>query len=423
LNSIQETIFPLLLMLVLLLLSAFFSCSETALFSLTPEETRRLRGNHQIDELLTIFRKAPSELLTSILLGNLLVNVLFFCTGAVAAGRWAEAHGDWFEALGGVLVLLAVILFGEIIPKAVGVTLSAGILRLAAAPLRGWFTFTRPLRWLIRRLLDRLHLGTNRPQADADLTPGELKELLDVVRHEPGFGAQEKEILEDIVNLSGVRVREIMVPRVKVFSKPLRSEICEILQTARQQEYSCILIYGENDNDLLGYVRISELFAAGDAPGSLELFLRPLVFVPETKRSDALLREFMLNKWELAAVVDEYGGLAGIVTMEDLLAEVIGGFETEESEEIVKLDEATYRLSGQLSIRAWRELLTGILPGHEVESLAFDTLGGFVISLLGRIPHPGDQVLVRNLRLTVETMHHSRIETVLLHLNQPEERP
>lgn len=419
-NSIQETIFSMLLMSVLLALSAFFSCSETALFSLTPDETRRFRNNHRVDALLTLFRREPSEVLTSILLGNLLVNVLFFCTGAVAAESLAKAYGGWFEALGGLLVLLAVILFGEIIPKAVGITLPAGILRLAATPLRYWFVFTRPFRRLLRWLLLRLHLGTDRPQIDLDITPGELRELLDAVRHEPGFGAQEKEILEDIVNLSGIRVREVMVPRVNVCSKSLHSSVPELLQVARQNEYSCVLIYAESDNDLLGYVNIVELFAAIGTTSSLESFIHPLIFIPETKRADSLLREFMSKGWKLVAVVDEYGGFAGIVTMEDLFAEVIGGFESGDAGEIIKLNDATYRLSGQLSIRAWSELLTGILPGHEVGSLAFDTLGGFVISLLGRIPHPGDEVMVRNLRLTVESMHHSRIETVLLHLNPTE---
>ncbi len=406
---------------VLLALSAFFSCSETALFSLTPEAARRLRGNRQIEELLTLFHREPSELLTSILLGNLLVNVLFFCTGAVVVGQWAAAHGEWFEALGGILVLIVVILFGEIIPKAIGITLSAGILRLAAIPLRCWFVFTRPFRRLIRWLLDRLHLGANRPPDGTDLTPGELKELLDAVRHEPGFGAQEKEILEDIVNLSGVRAREVMVPRVNVLSRPLSAERQELLREAREKEYSCVLIYRDNDNDLLGYVSTGELFADSGASRALESFIHPLIFVPETKKVDALLREFMTNGWKLAAVVDEYGGFSGIVTMEDLFAEVVGGFEADETEEIVQLDETTYRLSGQLPIRAWKDLLTGILPGHDVESPAFDTLGGFIIFLLGRIPVSGNTVMVRNLRLTVETMRHSRVETVLLHLNQPEE--
>jgi CBS domain containing-hemolysin-like protein len=120
------------------------------------------------------------------------------------------------------------------------------------------------------------------------------------------------------------------------------------------------------------------------------------------------------------AVVDEYGGLAGIVTIEDLLAEVVGDFEPEKATEVKKLDEVTYRLHGQLPIRAWRELFTGFLPGQEMDMLAFDTLGGFIVSLLGRMPHQGDSVSVRNLQLTVEVMQHRQIGTVLLKLNDPE---
>lgn len=421
-NSLTEMLFPLLLMPLLLVLSAFFSCVETALFSLTPESARSLKGTRHSEELLDTFYRDPSELLAAILLGNLFVNILFFCTGSVAIGRLAEAHGEWVEALGGMAVLLAVILFGEIIPKAVGITLSAGMVRLASVPLMVWFVITRPLRRMISGLLKRLGMGADRPLTGADLTPGELKELLDAVRHEPGFGDPEKEVFEDIVNLSELRVREVMVPRVKVLCCPLSADWRAVLQTAVKNEYSCIVVYRENDNDLLGYIPVRELFKSGQVHPA-ESLVRPLLFIPETKRADILLREFLSAGWQIAAVVDEYGGFSGIVTLEDLFAEVVGGFEIEEGEEIENLDETTYRLSGQLSIRSWQDLLTGILPGYEVGPPAFDTLGGFVTSLLGRIASPGDTVMVRNLRLTVETMHHSRIETVLLHLNQSGETP
>lgn len=419
-NSIHEYMFPLLLMPVLLALSAFFSCSETALFSLSPEAARRLRGHKRIDELLLILHREPSGLLAAILFGNLVVNVLFFCTGAEAAGQLAEGHGGWLEALGGALVLLTVILFGEIIPKAVGITHPSGVLHVTAAPLRGWFFFTRPFRFFIRRILDRIGLYDGSVSGSkAYLTPGELKELLAAVQHEPGFGLQEKEILEDIVNLPDVRVREVMVPRVKVLRRPLDADRRELLDQARRHEYSQVLIYRDKDDDPLGYVNVRDVFMDGGRTESLEPFIRPLVFVPETKRADALLREFMTHDWQMAAVVDEYGGFAGMVTIEDLLAEVVGDFEPEKADEIQKLDEVTYRLHGQLSIRAWRQLFTGFLPGQEIDTLAFDTLGGFIISLLGRMPHPGDSVSVRNLQLTVETMQHRRIGTVLLSLNEP----
>ena len=414
--------FSLLLMLVLLALSAFFSCSETALFSLPPDDARRLRSHRRIDDLLIILHKEPAGLLAAILFGNLVVNVLFFCTGAEAAARLAKGRGGWFEALGGILVLLTVILFGEIIPKAVGITHPSGILHITAGPLRGWFYFTRPFRLFVHWLLNRIGLQDGSAAGGRNyLTAGELKELLDAVQHEPGFGSQEKEILEDIVHLPDVRVREVMVPRVQVLRRPVHADRYELLEQARLHEYSQVLVYREREDDLLGYVCVRELFMDGGKTGSLEPFIRPLMFIPETKRADALLRDFMHSSWKIAAVVDEYGGLSGVVTIEDLLAEVVGDFGPDKAAEIQKLDDTTYRMNGQLSIRAWRELFTGFLPGQEMDAMAFDTLGGFIISLLGRMPKPGDTVFVRNLQLTVESVHHRRIGTVLLSLNQPEE--
>jgi putative hemolysin len=194
-----------------------------------------------------------------------------------------------------------------------------------------------------------------------------------------------------------------------------------MMEQARLKEFSQVLIYRESDDDPLGCVAVRDLFLDVEQKIPLEKLVRPPVFVPETKRVDALLRELTATDEPMAVVVDEYGGLAGIVTVEDLLSEVVGEFEPEETEEICRLDEVTCRLSGQLSIRAWRELFTGFLPGRQMDALAFDTLGGLIISLLGRMPHPGDSVSIRNLELTVESVHQRRIGTVLLRLKEREE--
>lgn len=410
-------------MMLLLALSAFFSGAETALFSLTAEQQRRFREHGGTGRLLALLQANPVGLLTAILFGNLVVNILFFCTGATASVRWGEQQGEWFEALGGALVLLALITFGEILPKAVGITHPRGVLLLAAEPLRFWFHVTQPFRRLVRLLLGILHLTGAPPPAEAGLTPGELRELLAAVEHEPGFGTHEKEILEDIVNLSDVRVREIMVPRVHVMRKPVDADRREPLGEARRNEFSRVLIYQGEDDNPVGYVSVHELFMDDGRTPGLEPFLHPLMFVPETKRADALLRELMVHDGGMISVVDEYGGLAGIVTMEDLLSEVVTDLDSGQPEEVQWIDEATCRLNGQLPIRAWRELLAGFLPGQEVETIAFDTLGGLIISRLGRMPHPGDTVRMRNLRLTVESVHRRRIGTVLLHLQAPEEFP
>jgi CBS domain containing-hemolysin-like protein len=422
LNFTSESLAALLTMLVLLAFSAFFSGAETALFSLPPDAVRRMRAHSRTEALLALLRRDPSGLLTSLLFGNLVVNVLFFCTGAEAVGRLAQGRGGWYEALGGVLVLLTVILCGEIIPKAVGIARPTAVLRLSAGPLCGWFLLTRPFRAVLRHLLERFGLHDSvTPGGRTALTPGELKELLDAVQHEPGFGSQEKEILEDIVNLSDVRVREVMVPRVRVLRRRVDADRAELLNAARRNRYSQVLIYRDREEDLIGCVSVRRLFLDGGKGASLDPLIRPLRFVPETKRVDALLREMMADNTPLAAVVDEYGGFSGLVTLEDLLAEVIGDFETADDAGIQRLDESTFRLSGQLSIRAWRELFTGFLPGQELTALTFDTLGGFIVSLLGRMPRAGDTVRIRNLELLVEGVHHRRISTVLLRLGDGEE--
>jgi len=418
LNSIQEVSFFIIPMGFFLVLSAFFSGSETALFSLSSEDRRQLAAHRQVARLLAILQGSPSGLLTSILFGNLIVNVLFFSTGAAAAGRWGAERGEWVEVLAGLTILLSVILFGEIVPKAIGVTHPLGVLSLAATPLRFWFSWTAPFRNVIRRLLERLHLNGNEAVKHTEITPGELRDLLDAVRHEPGFGQQEKEVIEDIVNLSDVRVREIMTPRTSVFQCSLNVDLNYLLEEARLQEHHRVLVCREHADDPLGYLRIQDVVFSAERPLTIEPFLRPLVFVPETCRVDRLLHDFMENEWNMVGVVDEYGGLAGIITVEDILAEVVGDVEEESEGQVVQLDEATYRLSGQLSIRSWHELFTGLLPDPEVEQLAFDTLGGLIISILGRMPRPGDSVTVCNLCLKVESVSRRRIATVLLHLQQ-----
>ena len=405
--------------LVLLLgCSAVFSGTETALFSLTPEHARRLRSHGRSRLLLDVLQRKPSELLSAILLGNLVVNILFFCTGSMAISRWTASFGALGETLGGMLILILVILFGEIAPKAAGVSHPVGVLRLTGLPLAAWYRFSRPACAVIDRVLRLFRLSGDSAGSGPAMTSDELKVLLDSVRHEPGFGTREKLIMEDILDLSDLRVREIMIPRVQLFIKRLNFNREEVLRAAAAGQYSHVLVCEDSEDDLLGYIKVRDLFFDGGKTASADLIC-PLQFVPETKRVDQLLKAMMLGDWPLAAVVDEYGGLAGLVTLEDLFSEVMGDMALE-NDLVHKIDENTYRLDGQLPIREWKELLTGMLPGHEVQSLAFDTLGGFVMSLLGRMPRCGDSVSIRNLKMTVKKVNHRRIQTVLLHLNLPE---
>ncbi len=406
----------LLTMGLLLLCSAFFSGTETALFSLTRAQLRELRreGRH-IERTLDLLVDNPSGLLIALLFGNLVVNILFFSTSVVLAIEIGRRYGEWWEAVAGVAVLLLVILCGEILPKAVGISFPAAVVRTSALPLRNWYHLLAP----VRRLLECItrHLEPREDQGSR-LNADELKMLIDATHHDPSFGKQEKAIVEDIVNLPEIRVRELMVPRVEQLFLRSDTPAAEALREAARQEMELLPVYEEDEDNIVGVVEVRDLFVAPDPARPLSDFLQPVRFVPETRRADAMLRDFLAENLRMVCIVNEYGGLAGTMVLEDLLEGVVGEFDVLDEPEVEQLGEATYRLKGSLGIREWRGLFVGFLPREMMQGLALDTLSGLVVSLLKRMPRAGDVAQVGNLRFTVEQVRGNRIESVLLELDR-----
>ncbi len=411
---VAEHFVSLLMMAGLLLLSAFFSGTETALFSLTREQVKRLRGAGRREEkILSLLADNPSGLLIAILFGNIVVNILFFSLSVVVTDDMAAQLGDWGPAVMGVGVLMLVILVGEILPKAVGISFPEQMVRLNAVPLRSWFLFLGPVRRILERVTKLLE---PKEVQDHPLSAEELKLLIEVTQHDPTFGKQEKAIVEDIVNLPEIRVRELMVPRVRQLFRRVDAPVEEALRAAAEQEIELIPVYDGDEDNVVGVVEVRELFAAPDPTRPLGDFVHPVQFVPETKRADEMLHEFLAEGMRLVCVVDEFGGLAGTIGLEDLLEEVVGEFDAMEVAPVERLGECIYRLQGSLGIREWRSLFVGFLPDELVRTLALDTVSGLVVSLLKRMPEPGDVVQMRNLRFTVEQVRSNRIESVLLEL-------
>lgn len=419
-HFIGEHILTFVSMALLLFCSGFFSGTESALFSLSRGQIRHLRHEgHHIEKLLQLLSGNPSGLLVAILFGNLVVNILFFSISAVMSLEIAEKYGDWWQAAIGAAVLLLVILAGEILPKAVGISFPERIARLNAFPLLAWFHFMGP----VRRMLEII---TNRMEPPDDhyehrLGADELKMLIDATHHDPTFGKQEKAIVEDIVNLPEIRVRQVMVPRVEQLFRRADAPSGEALKEAAEQQLELIPIYEGEEDNIVGVVETRNLFVDAHPDRPLAAYARPVRFVPETKRADQMLREFLDEDLRMVCVVNEYGGLAGTVCLEDLLEEVVGEFDVMEAPPVEQLGESTYRLQGSLGIREWRSLFVGFLPREMMQGLALDTLSGLVVSLLKHLPRPGDVAQVGNLRFTVEQVRSNRIELVRLELDSEEE--
>ncbi len=412
---IADHLLTIVSMALLLFCSGFFSGTESALFSLSRSQIRRLRHEgHNIEKLLSLLSGNPSGLLVAILFGNLVINILFFSISAVMSLEIAEQYGDWVQAAMGVVVLLLVILLGEVLPKAVGISFPERIAKLNSAPLLGWFHFMGPVRRVLEVITNRME-PADQPEHHR-LGAGELKMLIDSTHHDPTFGKQEKAIVEDIVNLPEIRVRELMVPRVRQLFRRMDAPAGEALKEAVEQQVELIPIYEGEEDNIVGVVETRALFVDGDPDRPLYTFAHPVKFVPETKRADQMLQEFLNENLRMVCVVNEYGGLAGTVCLEDLLEEVVGEFDVMEAPPVEQMGESTYRLQGSLGIREWRSLFVGFLPREMMQGLTLDTLSGLVVSLLKHLPRPGDVAQVGNLRFTVEQVRSNRIELVRLEL-------
>ena len=416
--AIVGHIFEIALLLFLLGCSAFFSGSETALFSLTRERlkdyerTRTAAG----DRILALMRD-PKLLLATVLVGNMTVNVLFFSVSFRLADAVARAHSRWAGGAVGVGALLAVIVFGEVAPKGVAVTRPAGFARAVAFPLYAFHRAASPLSrtfgFLMGKMSERI---AEYAEHDVYVKPEELKMLVDMAARQQVIKGMIPSMIQEVVDIGRTRVKQIMVPRVDIAAFRLNDSREAFLDLARRTRHKRYLVYKRSMDDISTALLTREALLSPDEP--LERLQRPVVFVPETKTVEDLLKQFREQRQDFAVVVDEYGGTAGIVTIEDVIEEVIGEIKDEydlPTDEVKRLSENEYLVPGDLPLDAWREMF-----GRELPSASVDTVGGFVAALLDRMPRVGDSVVFEGVELSVTAMRRRRVLQVRLRLLGPE---
>jgi CBS domain containing-hemolysin-like protein len=262
-------------------------------------------------------------------------------------------------------------------------------------------------------------VGSERPAGEPEITEAELRTLVDVGASEGVVDRTEREMIHKVFELEDTLVREVMVPRPDMFCLDVEMPSDEILPLLREHLHSRVPVYEESIDQIVGVLYTKDLLphARGLPPGfDLRARLHPPYFVPESKRADALLREFQAKKLHLAVVVDEYGGTAGLVTLEDLLEELVGEIRDEFDEEerlIQKVDERSFRVSGRLPVD---EL--NAATGLAVPNGSFDTVGGWVLDLFGRVPHKGEKLDAGPATISVEKVERTRVLEVLVTLRE-----
>ena len=413
---------------VLILLNAFFVAAEYGL--VTARRTRIIElqheGNRRARDVLKI-TSDPGRFIAAMQLGVTLTSLGIGALGEVTLSREFDKWMAAALAIGLAYVILTFfhVVVGELVPKGAALGHSEGTALLVAAPVRGFFVVFGPLIWFLRRTTDLTlkALGLDSPGGDRDVhSEAELRMLLSRSTAKGEIEHGERELIEGVFDFGDKDVADVMVAKPDVVAISVDVAPEDALATVLHSPYTRFPVYRETLDDIVGVLHVRDLFSAihdgGLAGIELESMLRPAYVVPESKNLASLLQEMRRTNNHFAVVFDEYGGMVGIATLEDLLEEIVGEIEDEfdvAEEPVVQTGEDTYRVDGMFSIDDFNERF-----GTELPEEALNTVAGFVFGQLGRVPEPRDDVVYNGMRFDVLEVDGNRIEQIAVTF---EERP
>ncbi|HPS53800.1 MAG TPA: hemolysin family protein [Phycisphaerae bacterium] len=401
---------------VLLCASAFFSGTETALFVLTRVELRELsQGGSWAGKLVGRLMKRPERVLNTLLLGNMIVNVAFASISAMLLLRLQNERDlpAWVVAAGSLCPLAAVIFFGEVTPKMLAYSVAGRWAKLSAWPVFLLQQILRPAIWVMEFFIVKPATKIILPSGRTPETirPEEMAAMMELSASRGNLDSDAGEMLREIVWLSQKKVRDVMVPRVDVIQFDVNDPPEELDAMFRKTHLRKIPVFDARKDHTLGAVRARE-FLLRKGENSIRDFIRPVIYIPENANLTQALDTFRRTSKQMAIVVDEYGGTAGLVTLEDILEEIVGDIPDRHElpeKPVEKISDSQYLVSGELPVHDWPAAF-----GLKQFDKRISTVGGLVMLLLERLPLTGDSVVLGNLRLTVREMRNNRVETVLI---------
>lgn len=410
----------LIILLILLGLSAFFSSAETALTTVNRMRIRGLadEGNKRAKTVMNITDNS-SKMLSAILIGNNIVNL----SAASLTTSLAYRLGGSMIAMASALLTVLIILFGEITPKTMA-TLHAEKMSLAYAPvIHLYMKIMTPVIILINGLSSGiLFILRVDPNARTDtMTESELRTIVDVSHEDGVIESDEKEMIYNVFDLGDARAKDVMVPRVHVTFADVNSTYEELIEIFREDKFTRLPIFEETTDNVIGTINMKDLLLY-DNTGEFHIrdIMREAYFTYEYKSISELLVEMREASFNIAIVLDEYGETAGLITLEDILEEIVGEIhdEYDENEEdfVQKINEREYIVEGSMNLDDLNDRLDLNLTSDE-----YDSLGGFIIERLDRLPEVGDHITTETgIRLIVEKLDKNRIESVHVYLPEPE---
>ena len=397
----------------LLLLSGFFSSAETALFSISKTRARHLAKNGgNTERLIERMKNNPHKLLSTILIGNNIVNV---GASALATAVTLKMFPNYAVGLATGVMTFLILVFGEVFPKSIATRNNVLIAKLTIYPVYWLSILFLPLLAFLN-FIPRL---TGRIKNTPGVTEEELITFVEVVEEQGTIKEEERRFIHNIFDFDDTKASEIMTPRADMFvidiSKPLD------LSAIAQSGYTRLPVIDQDIDHVVGLVNIKDLFSHMVTNGSevdIHAIMRDAYFVPENKKLDSLLTQFKKRRNHLAIVVDEHGGVSGLISLEDVLEELVGEIRDEtdvEEPHIVKNKGKEWIVLGKSDI----EEVNAKLPLKIPPSPEYDTFSGYILDMIGRIPQEDEEILIGDFVAVVKTMQGNRIHKFIVRKKEP----
>lgn len=415
----------LIILAILILLNAFFATTEIAFISLNDAkiEKQSKEGNKKAKKIYKMLRE-PSKFLATIQIG---ITLAGFLSSAFAADAFADDLAPKLESLISLgldtwrsisIIIITIILsyfslvFGELVPKRVAMRNSERVAFATVGIVKFISVIASPFVKLLTvstNLVSKL-FGVSGTDEDT-VTEEEIRMMVDVGEEKGSIKEEEKELINNVFEFNDKVVSEVMIHRKDVYAVDVNSEIGDILADLKEYKYSRIPVYEENIDDIVGMLFIKDLLAYvdKDEDAKIKNIMREVFFVSENKKINELFKELQRNKHQIAIVLDEYGGTAGLITMEDIVEEIVGNIFDEYDDvekDYEKIDDNTFMISGGVTIYDLRKILNVDIPEGE-----YDTLSGYLIEQLGRIPDDDEMPIIetKNVTYKIEEYEDRRI--------------
>ncbi len=412
------------IIIILLLLSGVFSSAETALTTVNRIKMKTLadEGNKKAARVLSLIED-PTKMLSAILIGNNIVNIT---ASSMVTALTIKQFQSISTGVATGLLTVYVLIFGEIAPKSIATIHSEKLALFYSGPIKALITILTPVIFIIniiaRGVLKLFHIDTSK--REASITESELRTIVDVSHEEGVIESEERKMITNVVDFGDSVARDVMVPQIDIDFVSVDSTYDELIDTYRINKYTRMPVYEEDKDHIVGIINLKDVFfyEGSKEDFSIRDIMREPYFTYEFKKTSELFIEMKKESIPLAIVINEYGTIAGLLTIEDLIEEIVGEirdeYDYDEEDLIKKLSPTDYLVDGYTKIDDINEAL-----GLSIESDSYDSIAGHMIHLLDHIPSKGESILDDKVKFTVKEIDKNRVSKILIQLPKikPEE--